>query len=786
MQKIASEIWDMKYRFKAADGTPIDGTVEDTWRRVADALAEPEAPEDRTVWSARFYAAMEDYRYLPAGRIIAGAGTGRSVTLFNCFVMGTIEDSMSGIFTALREAALTMQQGGGIGYDFSTIRPRGAPVVGVGADASGPLSFMDVWNAMCSTIMSAGSRRGAMMATLRCDHPDIEAFIEAKREPGRLTMFNLSVLVTDAFMDAVKADADWPLSFGGRVFRTLKARDLWDRIMASTFAYAEPGVIFIDRINKRNNLHYCETINATNPCGEQPLPPYGACLLGSINLAALVQEPFTERAHIDRAALVTLVSDAVRAMDNVVDASRFPMEEQALEAKAKRRIGLGVTGLADALILCRERYGSQGAISLVREWMHLISRSAYLASVEIAKEKGPFPLFDRESYLAGETIQSLDGDVREAIARHGIRNALLTSIAPTGTISLFAGNVSSGIEPVFALSYRRKVLMPDGSRQEERVTDFALERFRKIHGDGAALPDYFVTAQELTPADHIAVQAAVQDYIDSSISKTINCPEDISFESFKSIYMDAYEMGLKGCTTYRPSDVRGSVLMLDEPAEAARAPEAPEAPAAGVREPVRSQMFERDGVVYMSKPLERETILPGFTYKLKWPESDHAIYITINDIVQENRRRPFEIFINSKNMEHYAWTVALTRMISAVFRRGGDVTFVVEELKAVFDPRGGQWMKGRYVPSLLAAIGEVIEQHMIDTGFIVKEDGAKESVHLPREVALGLSGERDGGGGASGMKEASQARACSRCGDRAVMRQEGCETCLSCGYSKCS
>jgi ribonucleoside-diphosphate reductase alpha chain len=771
MHPIAEQIWDMKYRLHAEDGTPLDLTVADTWTRVAKALAEAEAPEARAHWEARFREAMEGYRFLPAGRIIAGAGTGRDVTLFNCFVMGEIPDTMEGIFESLKEAALTMQQGGGIGYDFSTLRPKGAPVKGVGADASGPLSFMDVWDAMCRTIMSAGSRRGAMMATMRCDHPDIEAFIEAKQEAGRLTMFNLSVLATDPFMDAVKRDADWDLVFGGTVYKTLKARTLWDRIMHATYDYAEPGVIFIDRINARNNLYYAETIHATNPCGEQPLPPYGACLLGSINLAALVKEPFAETAHIDESELGALVRVAVRAMDNTIDVSRFPLPEQRHEAQAKRRIGLGVTGLADALIMCRTRYGSDASLALIRKWMKVLSRAAYLASVDLAKEKGPFPLFVADAYLAGETVSGLDRDIREAIAEHGIRNALVTSIAPTGTISLFAGNVSSGIEPVFAYSYKRKVLLPDGTRREERVSDFAVDRFHEMFGADAALPSYFVNAQELTPAEHIAVQAAVQDHIDSSISKTINVPADISFEDFKSVYMDAYEKGLKGCTTYRPSDVRGSVLSVDDtpaPAEQAALPLA--APAA------HSERYEKDGVVYMSKPLERETVLPGFTYKLQWPESDHAIYITINDIVQDGRRRPFEIFINSKNMEHYAWTVALTRMISAVFRRGGDVTFVVEELKAVFDPRGGSWMKGRYVPSLLAAIGEVIEQHMIDTGFIAAKDGRPVTEAL-RAVAGDPPPPNNTGGALKG---------CPRCGERGMVRQEGCETCTSCGYSKCS
>ena len=422
---IAEQIWDMKYRFRAADGTPIDGSVEDSWRRIARALAEVEAEPAK--WEAEFYAALEDFKFLPAGRITAGAGTERSVTLFNCFVMGTIPDTMGGIFDALKEAALTMQQGGGIGYDFSTIRPRGAEVKGVAADASGPLSFMDVWDAMCRTIMSAGSRRGAMMATMRCDHPDIEAFIEAKKDPARLRMFNLSVLVTDAFMAAVKADGSWELQFGGRVYHTVRARDLWNRIMRNTFDFAEPGVIFIDRINAMNNLGYCETIAATNPCGEQPLPPYGACLLGSINLATLVRDAFDDHSSMDMEALDRLVRVAVRAMDNVVDSSRFPLPQQAQEAQAKRRIGLGVTGLADALLMLGLRYGSDEAARITEIWMHAIARSAYLASVDLAREKGAFPLFDAAGFLASGSMAHMDEDVREAIRTHGIRNALLTS-----------------------------------------------------------------------------------------------------------------------------------------------------------------------------------------------------------------------------------------------------------------------------------------------------------------------------------------------------------------------
>ncbi|MDM8165188.1 adenosylcobalamin-dependent ribonucleoside-diphosphate reductase [Roseovarius sp.] len=754
---IAESIWDMKYRLKDGDGTVRDRTVEDTWRRVARALAKNEARPE--AWEDPFFHALEDFRFLPAGRITAGAGTARQVTLFNCFVMGTIPDNLDGIFNALREAALTMQQGGGIGYDFSTIRPRGAEVKGVAADASGPLSFMDVWDAMCRTIMSAGSRRGAMMATMRCDHPDIEDFVSAKADASRLRMFNLSVLVTDAFMEAVKADGPWELSFGGKVYHTIQARDLWNRIMQATYDFAEPGVIFIDRINQANNLAYCETISATNPCGEQPLPPYGACLLGSINLARLVRDPFETTAHVDEAELDTLVATAIRMMDDVVDVSNFPLEQQRQEAQAKRRIGLGVTGLADALLMKGMRYGSEEAAEQTERWMHRIARAAYLASVELAKEKGAFPLFDADAFLASGTMQAMDEDVRAAVAEHGIRNALLTSVAPTGTISLYAGNVSSGIEPVFAYSYTRKVLQKDGSRTEEEVEDYAVQMWREKFGD-ADLPDYFVNAQMLEPEDHVRMQAAAQKWVDSSISKTINVPEDIGFEAFKNVYMQAYETGCKGCTTYRPNDVTGSVLSVSEKADKLPG-----------ETPVNDGGLPEEGgdVVYMSEPLDRPAELDGATYKLKWPDSNHAIYVTVNDILLNGHRRPFEVFINSKNMEHFAWTVALTRMISAVFRRGGDVSFVVEELKAVFDPRGGAWMNGKYIPSILAAIGGVLERHMIQIGFLegeglgLKADPTAEVVNLP-----GRRGP-----------------ACPACGQYDMRMVEGCMTCVNCGHSKC-
>lgn len=747
---ISQQIWDMKYRLKDQNGTFLEQTVQDTWRRIAKALSEVETEPKK--WETIFYNALTDFKFLPAGRITAGSGTKRNVTLFNCFVMGVIPDSMSGIFDMLKEAALTMQQGGGIGYDFSTIRPKGSLVKGIAADASGPVSFMDVWDSMCRTIMSAGSRRGAMMATMRCDHPDIEEFIAAKSDSQKLRMFNLSVLVTDAFMEAVKKGEDWKLIYNNKVYSVIKAADLWDQIMRATYNFAEPGVIFIDRINETNNLSYCETITATNPCGEQPLPPYGACLLGSINLAKLVEHPFDKNAYLDVSQLEDLVSTAVRMMDNVIEVSQFPLEAQKLEAKNKRRIGLGVTGLADALLMVGLRYGSDEAVKKTEKWMKTIARSAYNASINLAEEKGAFPLFDPEKFIVSGNMIQMDEDVKKAVNKFGIRNALLTSIAPTGTISLYAGNVSSGIEPVFAYSYTRKVLQNDGSHVEEEVVDYAVQLWRDKFGN-APFPDFFVSAQNLTPADHVKMQAAAQKWVDSSISKTINCPEDISFDDFKEVYIQAYDTGCKGCTTYRPNEVTGSVL------------------SAGSEEKSASDQDANGDIIYMSEPLDRPSTLDGNTYKLKWPDSEHAIYVTINDIIVNDMRRPFEVFINSKNMEHFAWTVGLTRMISAVFRRGGDVSFVVDELKAVFDPRGGAWVGGKYIPSILAAIGGVLEEHMMKIGFI--KDTDTSLFHKSSEVTK-----------LENLK-ISQQKSCTSCGQFDLQMIEGCMTCRSCGYSKC-
>jgi ribonucleoside-diphosphate reductase alpha chain len=578
---VSRHVWETRYRYRDS-GKDGDRTIADSWHRVARAVSAVEL-RDHEVWERRFIDILNGFKFLPGGRIQAGAGTGRTVTLFNCFVMGTIEDSMEGIFRTLHEGAITMQQGGGVGYDFSTLRPRGTQAKGVGAVASGPVSFMGVWDAVCETILSTGARRGAMMATLRCDHPDIEEFVSAKQTPGALRHFNLSVQVTDAFIAAARHDGEWPLVFPEtasdeagetlvrnwagfrdparcRIHRRVRARVLWDTILRATYEHAEPGVLFIDRINRLNNLWYRESITATNPCGEIPLPPYGACDLGSLNLTQFVRHPFTPHATLDEPGLVATTEIATRFLDNVITASRFPLPQQQESARGSRRIGLGITGLADTLIMLGLHYGSDAARQFAQRLMQLICYAAYRTSVMLAGEKGEFPFFDRDKYLQGPFIAGLPADIRAGIAQHGIRNSHLLAIAPTGTISLLAGNVSSGLEPVVAGAFERKVLNEKGATTTFDLVDYALALWREIEGDPDSRPPAFVCATELAPHDHIAMQAALQPYVDNSISKTITVPEDFPFDAFRGIYDAAYDMGLKGCTTYRRNTTTGAVV----------------------------------------------------------------------------------------------------------------------------------------------------------------------------------------------------------------------------------
>ncbi|WP_342629485.1 adenosylcobalamin-dependent ribonucleoside-diphosphate reductase [Nguyenibacter vanlangensis] len=589
--EISDYVWRAKYRL--VDAGRSEAGIADSWRRVARAIAAAE-PSGAPLWEARFFDLLQDRSFLPGGRIQAGAGTARNVTLFNCFVMGEIEDSIPGIFRALEEAAVTMQAGGGIGLDFSTLRPRGLRAWAAGTIASGPVSFMQIWDAMCGTVLSTGARRGAMMATLRCDHPDIAEFVSAKHRPGMLRRFNMSVQVTDAFMAAVRSDAAWPLVFpaaafgpddqGGesvarrwpglsvpvpcRVVRRVGARALWDDILRSTYDFSEPGVLFVDRINASNTLWYCERISATNPCGEMPLPPYGACDLGSLNLACFVRAPFTPQADLDTGRLAEATRGAVRFLDDVIDVSRYPLPQQAENARASRRIGLGVTGLADMLLMLGLRYDSAQARAVAADMMRVVCHAAYRASVALAREKSPFPRFVRDAYMQGPFIRALPGDIRDAIAASGIRNSHLLAIAPTGSISLLAGNVSSGLEPIFAASHHRTILDETAAPRDFLLTDYAVEVWARGAGARGAggesgrpgLPPAFVSASDLGPEDHIAMQAALQPFVDSAISKTVNVPQDYPFDAFKRVYDLAYDSGLKGCTTFRPNPVTGMVL----------------------------------------------------------------------------------------------------------------------------------------------------------------------------------------------------------------------------------
>lgn len=580
-------IWRTRYRDPEA--SPPERSIADTWDRVACSVAAVE--RDPLFWQERFRGLLQGFRFLPGGRILAGAGVARQVTLANCFVMGRIEDSITGIFEALKEGALTMQQGGGVGYDFSTLRPHGARACTTGMVASGPVSFLHVWDAMCATILSTGARRGAMMATLRCDHPDIEEFIAAKRDPGTLSRFNLSVLASDAFLKAVADDAPWPLVFpsagtepgvhAGRpepmdrvtrswsgseepvvcdVWKVVGARRLWKQLCAAAEDSAEPGILFIDRLNAENNLGYAEHLSATNPCAEEPLPPYGACNLGSLNLTAFIVDPFGPAARLDHPALREAAQRAVRFLDDVIEITRFPLFRQRLEAHATRRIGLGITGLADALAMLGLSYDSAGARDAAASWMASIRDAAYEASVELARERGSFERFDAARYRERPFIRRLPGAIQAGIHRHGIRNSHLLAIAPAGTISLLAGNVSSGIEPIFALEAERGVRDVNGEHRTFGVTDRALALWRALDPEAQGIRGAFLDCASVSWRGQLAMQAVLQPFVDGSISKTVALASDATEGTVEEIFRSAYELGLKGCTVFR-AEARPAVVV---------------------------------------------------------------------------------------------------------------------------------------------------------------------------------------------------------------------------------
>lgn len=781
---------------------PGETTADELYQRVARALASVEKPELREKYEALFLANLKAGA-IGAGRIMSAAGTDIQATLINCFVQpvgdciqGVDDEGFPGIYEALREAAETMRRGGGVGYDFSRIRPKGAHVKGTASMASGPCSYMNVFDQSCSTVESAGARRGAQMGVLRIDHPDVQEFITAKRTPGRWNNFNVSVGVSDAFIEAVQNNAPWELvhkaapgaallaqgahqrADGQWVYATVPARELWDTIMKSAYDFAEPGILFLGRINEDNNLHYCEDIAATNPCGEQPLPSYGCCDLGPIILTRFVRHPFGFGgvAAFDFDAFTQAVALQVRALDNVLDVTFWPLPQQRDEAMAKRRIGVGFTGMGNTLAMLCLRYDLPEGRTMAARIAECMRDAAYVASVELAREKGAFPKFDARGYLAEGTFASrLPESLKALIREHGIRNSHLLSIAPTGTVSLaFADNASNGIEPPFSWMYKRKKRESDGSTTEYAVEDHAWRLYRELGGDVDALPDYFVSALAMSAQDHIAMMEAVQPFVDTAISKTVNIPADYPYEGFKDLYLQAWRARLKGLATYRPNSILGSVL--ETHAEPAPEPvgAAKPAPAAPPVDPMRTVIESRPqgGLSAVAEKLEY------------WTQEGHkTLYLIVSflpvptGVGGRTVDRAIEFFMPvGQSGESQQWITSSMRMLSLA-ARGGFLERALSDMRKVAWDRGpvrlGQHRKddGTLVPmwhdsevaAMAYAIQNILARRVADP--VQQQLPLDEPAPPPVAVPQAMAGKK-----------------CSECGAHAVIRKDGCDYCTQCGH----
>tara|TARA_Y100000310_G_scaffold284137_1_gene306717 strand:- start:532 stop:2808 length:2277 start_codon:yes stop_codon:yes gene_type:complete len=748
-------IWGKKYKAE------FDKSIEDTWRRVAHTLASGKKEE------SEFYSLLEDFKFLPAGRILTSIGSGRKATAFNCFVMDTIDDSMPDIFRVLKESALTQKMGGGVGYDFSTLRPSGESVETLGTGASGPVSFMSIFDTTTKTIIGGGNRRGAQMGVMNVSHPDIEKFILAKRgtENNALTQFNISVTAPDAFMEKYRTGREWHHTWNGKSVKKNNASDLMEMITKNAYDYAEPGLIFIDRINAMNNLHYCESIASTNPCGEQPLPPYGACLLGSFNLTQYLTGYDAEGLYFDLEKFKEDIPKAVRLLDKVIDKTEYPLEAQRQEATNKRRMGIGITGFASVMGILDIKYGSYECMQFIEAMMTTLRDEAYRASTELSTAVGSFPLFDKKQYLKSKFIKTLPRDIRDRIEKYGIRNSHLLSIAPTGTISLLANCVSHSIEPEFEVKYKRNtVIDADGNTEPFDIETYAYAKLKEM----GKTPKLEI-ASDVHPKTHIDVQAKFQEFVDSSISKTINVSEDYPYEDFKDLYGYAYNKGCKGITLFRPNENMNSVIDTGKSDQKKESQE------------ITSQRRTRPANLY------------GSTYRIPYKNNKGKLYITINRD-PEREDYPFEVLISHGDTgEAEVWLKALARMLSAIMTRTEDIQFVIESFEKLRDSEGGFW--GKKIDDLEKL--KPTENEQRPYFYENSEDSTGVYIHSgPHAIALALRMflSQYGHNGETKPQDFDQKEKqyntqgiiCPQCQQPTLIKQSGCSECQSCEYSSCN